>query len=99
MRTVNCFRWLSLFTCLGVAVAQAPSRVDGIWLGTLGGKLRIQVQVKTDPAGKESCSLDSLDQGVMGLPCENVQVRRESFFVRSSEGARALVGNAERERQ
>ncbi len=88
MRSTNCFRWLSLFTCLGVAVAQAPSRVDGIWLGTLGGKLRIQVQVKSDPAGKESCSLDSLDQGVMGLPCEKVQFQgnRFSFEVPTVQG-------------
>jgi serine-type D-Ala-D-Ala carboxypeptidase/endopeptidase len=50
--------------------------VDGIWLGTLeagGAKLRIQVQVKSDRSGKEYCSLDSLDQRTMGLPCENVQ--------------------------
>ena len=58
------------------AAAEKPSSVDGIWLGTLeagGAKLRIQVQVRSDRAGKEYCSLDSLDQGAMGLPCDNVQ--------------------------
>jgi CubicO group peptidase (beta-lactamase class C family) len=58
------------------AAAEKPSRVDGIWLGTIeagGAKLRIQVQVKSDRAGKEYCSLDSLDQGAAGLPCDNVQ--------------------------
>jgi serine-type D-Ala-D-Ala carboxypeptidase/endopeptidase len=53
-----------------------PTRVDGIWLGTLdagGVKLRIQVQVRGDRAGKEHCSLDSLDQGAMGLPCDKEQ--------------------------
>ena len=55
--------------------AGKPSRVDGIWLGTLqagGASLRIQVHVKSDNSGKESCSLDSLDQHAMGLDCTAV---------------------------
>ncbi len=62
--------------------AEKPSRVDGIWLGTLeaaGAKLRVQVQVKSDRAGKEYCSLDSLDQGAAGLPCGNVQLKGDHF--------------------
>jgi len=62
--------------------ADKPSRVDGIWLGTLeagGTELRIQVQVKSDRAGKEYCSLDSLDQGAMGLPCDKAQLDRDHF--------------------
>jgi CubicO group peptidase (beta-lactamase class C family) len=62
--------------------AEKPSRVDGIWLGTLqagGAKLRVQVQVKSDRAGKEYCSLDSLDQGAKGLPCDNVQFKGNHF--------------------
>jgi D-alanyl-D-alanine-carboxypeptidase/D-alanyl-D-alanine-endopeptidase len=64
------------------AAAAKPSPVDGIWLGTLaagGATLRIQVQVKSDRAGKEYCSLDSLDQGAMGLPCDNVQFKKDHF--------------------
>jgi CubicO group peptidase (beta-lactamase class C family) len=64
------------------AAAEKPSRVDGIWLGTLeagGAKLRIQVQAKSDRAGKEYCSFDSLDQSVMGLPCDNVQLNGDRF--------------------
>lgn len=64
------------------AAAEKPSRVDGIWLGTLeagGAKLRIQVQVKSDRAGKEYCALDSLDQGAIGLPCDNVQFNGSHF--------------------
>ena len=64
------------------AQAGKPSRVDGIWLGAIeagGAKLRVQVQVKSDRAGKESCSLDSLDQGAMGLPCDNVQFQGNHF--------------------
>ena len=63
------------------AAAEKPSRVDGIWLGTIeagAAKLRVQVQVKSR-AGKEYCSLDSLDQGAMGLPCDNVQFNVDHF--------------------
>lgn len=64
------------------AAAAKPSQVDGIWLGTIdarGAKLRVQVQVKSDSAGKEYCSLDSLDQGAMGLPCDNVLFHGDQF--------------------
>ncbi len=62
--------------------AEKPSRVDGIWLGALqagGAKLRVQIVVKSERGGKESCSLDSLDQGAMELPCENVQFAGDRF--------------------
>lgn len=64
------------------AAAEKPSPVDGIWLGTLsagGTTLRVQVQVKSDRAGKQDCSLDSLDQGAVGLPCDNVQLKGDHF--------------------
>lgn len=62
--------------------AEKPSRVDGIWLGTLdakGTKLRIQVQIKSDRNSKEYCSVDSLDQRAMSLPCDNVQFQGNHF--------------------
>ena len=66
---------LTLMTsALPVAEAQ-QTPVDGIWLGTLaagGQTLRVQLIVKSDAGGKESCALDSLDQGAMGLECANV---------------------------
>ncbi len=64
------------------AAAEKPSRVDGIWRGTLGAggtKLRLQVQIKSDRAGKEYCSIDSLDQGTMGLLCDKVQLDGNHF--------------------
>jgi serine-type D-Ala-D-Ala carboxypeptidase/endopeptidase len=72
--------------------AAKPSRVDGIWLGSVGSgkdKLRVQLQVKSDQAGKQYCSMDSLDQGAMGLPCDNVQFHgdRFSFHVPSVNGS------------
>ena len=62
--------------------AAKPSVVDGIWLGTLKAgsqSLRIQLQVKSDASGKESCSLDSLDQGAMGLECAHVLLEGNNF--------------------
>lgn len=64
-----------VFTRDTFAAAEKPSRVDGIWLGSLpagGASLRIQVHVKSDQGGKEYCSLDSLDQHAMGLDCAAV---------------------------
>lgn len=64
------------------SAAATPSRVDGIWRGNIeapGATLRIQVQVKSDSSGKEYCSVDSLDQGAMGLPCDNVLLRGNTF--------------------
>lgn len=62
--------------------AQKPSAVDGVWLGTLttgSASLRIQIHVKSDVAGHEYCSLDSLDQQAMGLDCANVEFSASNF--------------------
>lgn len=62
--------------------AEKPSRVDGVWLGAIevnGAKLRLQVLVKSDRSGKEYCSADSLDQGAMGLACDNVHFQDNHF--------------------
>jgi hypothetical protein len=53
-----------------VADTFVPAAVDGFWLGTLEAgaqSLRIQITVKSDAAGHEPCTLDSLDQGALGL--------------------------------
>ncbi len=60
-----------------LAFAQTPG-IDGIWLGALqagGQSLRIQLHIASDQPGKKSCTLDSLDQGAMGLECANVAVK------------------------
>ena len=65
--------------------ASKPSPVDGIWLGTLtagGNTLRIQLHVKSDASGQEFCTLDSLDQGAMGLECTKVVSLRPIFHSR-----------------
>lgn len=58
------------------------SPVDGIWLGTLtagSASLRIQLHIKSDSAGNEFCTLDSLDQGAMGNECANVAFAAPDF--------------------
>jgi D-alanyl-D-alanine-carboxypeptidase/D-alanyl-D-alanine-endopeptidase len=62
--------------------ATKPSRVDGIWLGTLqagGASLRIQLHLKSDAAGNEYGTLDSLDQGAMAIDCSKVSFSGDEF--------------------
>jgi CubicO group peptidase (beta-lactamase class C family) len=62
--------------------AAKPSAVDGVWLGALalgGSSLRIQIVVKSDAAGKEFCTLDSLDQRAMGNECDQVKFNAPNF--------------------
>lgn len=70
------------FTRDTFVAASKPSPVDGFWLGAIqagGQSLRIQISVKSDSAGREYCSLDSLDQGAFGLPCANVALTGAQF--------------------
>jgi CubicO group peptidase (beta-lactamase class C family) len=92
-------RFLSalLFTslCFGQAVNEA--KVDGIWLGALdvGGGQKLHVQIHVDKSnvdsgsGRRVITLDSLDQGAMGISCINVQVDgpKLSFEVPAVKGS------------
>ncbi|HEU4614970.1 MAG TPA: serine hydrolase domain-containing protein, partial [Kofleriaceae bacterium] len=74
-------------------VASAPKSLAGIWLGTLhvGKDLRVQLHLdlaKT-PAG---CSLDSLDQQSMGIPCNNVVATATSLSLDVPAVKGALTG-------
>lgn len=62
--------------------AAKPSAVDGIWLGKIkqdSEELRVQLQIKSDTAGKEYCTFDSLDQEVTGIECANVALTDKKF--------------------
>lgn len=62
--------------------AEKPSAVDGYWLGTLttpARSLRIQLSIRSDQAGQEYCSLDSLDENAFGLTCANVTFSDQEF--------------------
>jgi serine-type D-Ala-D-Ala carboxypeptidase/endopeptidase len=70
------------FTRDTFVAAQKPSAIDGIWLGSLqvGAKaLRIQLRVKSDSAGHEFCTTDSLDQRAMGVECAKVVFAGSDF--------------------
>jgi len=49
-----------------------PASADGIWLGTLHpGTTSLRVQLRIDLAkNPPACTLDSLDQGAAGIPCQ-----------------------------
>ena len=63
--------------------AAKPSRVDGIWLGTLqipsSAAIRVQLHDKSDSAGNEYCTLDSVDEDAGGLPCANIIFKGGNF--------------------
>jgi serine-type D-Ala-D-Ala carboxypeptidase/endopeptidase len=69
------------FTRDTFVAAAKPSAVDGIWLGTLnaGKPLRIQLHVRSDSAGHEFCTTDSLDQHAMGIDCDKVVFSGSDF--------------------
>ena len=70
------------FTRDTFVAAAKPSAVDGIWLGTLTAgstTLRIQLHVKSDAEGQELCSIDSLDQGAMGIEGKKVVFASPDF--------------------
>ncbi|MDQ7979539.1 hypothetical protein QYH69_20015 [Paraburkholderia sp. SARCC-3016] len=71
--------------------AVTPSPIDGIWLGHLSvdeHAYRIQLIVKSDQAGRQVASLDSIDQRATGLACTQVSFcgDRFSFEVPSVNG-------------
>jgi CubicO group peptidase (beta-lactamase class C family) len=71
-----------VFTRDSFVPAATPSRVDGIWLGTLQAgsvSLRAQLHVKSDNTGREFCEFDSLDQHAMGLECAKVVFTGDDF--------------------
>ena len=54
-----------------------PSPIDGDWAGTLHAgdtSLRVVFHFHAAPGGKINCSLDSLDQGAMGIACSDVKL-------------------------
>ncbi|MGH7730434.1 MAG: alpha/beta hydrolase family protein [Candidatus Eiseniibacteriota bacterium] len=60
------------------AGAEAP-RIDGIWRGSLEGALRLVVHIERTPAGALRGTMDSPDQGAMGLPIDAVAFANDSL--------------------
>jgi D-alanyl-D-alanine-carboxypeptidase/D-alanyl-D-alanine-endopeptidase len=71
-----------VFTRDTFVAAEKPSRVDGIWLGTLGSgtaTMRMQLHVRSNKDGEEFCSGDNLDERSMGMDCAQVQFAGDKF--------------------
>ena len=64
------------------------SRVAGIWQGTLMGSLRLVFKVSRAPDGTHTATMDSPDQGALGIPVTSVVVTGDSvrFAVTSIGG-------------
>jgi len=68
------------------ATARKPSDaifpVEGLWQGAIethGMRLRMQLHVSHDTEGNLIAAMDSLDQGVTGLPSNNVSFKETKF--------------------
>lgn len=80
------FRWLSLLMCAGTLTAQAP-KIGGDYIGVLG-PLHLRLHLKVSGSSALEGTLDSVDQGAMGLACANFRLEgnRLSFEVPSVGG-------------
>ena len=73
-------------------IAHGQATVAGNWMGTLrvpGMELRIVFKIETDEDGNHTATMDSIDQGVLGLPVSAVTVEnhRVTLEVKSINGA------------
>ena len=74
-------------TAAQVAAEEAslkPSAVDGNWKGALssgGQTLHVVFHFKTVKGGAVRCSMDSLDQNSMGIPCGDVRLDGEKVGI------------------
>ncbi len=74
--------------------------IEGIWQGTLQGMLRLVVHVERGPAGNLTGTMDSPDQGAMGLAIDTLVVTDDSLRIEmplirgSFAGARSADGDS-----
>src|SRR5579863_3857912 len=80
------FRCLPVFVCLAAAPAQTP-KLAGDYTGVLG-PIRLKLHLKLSASGDTEGTLDSPDQGAIGLPCANFHFQEKSlsFEVPSAHG-------------
>lgn len=57
---------------VAAAATKRSSAIDGSWLGGSSKSHGVQLSIRSDRGGKESCTLDALAQRAFGLPCANV---------------------------
>ena len=69
-----------LLGCLGTAFGQMPGQAkfpEGVWEGPLKVgpvELLLAFHLSSDKDGAWKASMDSIDQGAIGIPCDNVKV-------------------------
>jgi D-alanyl-D-alanine-carboxypeptidase/D-alanyl-D-alanine-endopeptidase len=82
--------------------AQSPTDLAGDWFGSLvagGGRLRLALHVTADSAGKLSVTLDSLDQGAMGLRGDHAVLKGDGFSFRIPSVAGIYSGTLDADRK
>jgi serine-type D-Ala-D-Ala carboxypeptidase/endopeptidase len=62
--------------------AQSKPTIAGDYAGVLAGTLHIKLHITSGPNGVLSGTLDSVDQGVNGLPCADFQIEGEALSFR-----------------
>lgn len=75
---------LSALILAGMALAQAPSAV-GDWQGTLEAgaqKLRLVFHIQKGESDTLTATMDSLDQGAMGIPVNSVALENRNLTIR-----------------
>ncbi len=65
--------------------------IEGLWLGSLqipGGELRLMFNISAKPDGSVNATMDSLDQGVSGIPVDTVTYKDENLIL----GVKSIKG-------
>ena len=68
-------RWACLILLTAATVGAQAADVAGSWEGLLespAGKLRIRLHVERTGAGALAAKMDSVDQGALGIPVDQV---------------------------
>ena len=72
--------WVALLSCLAPSAARAAqSDLQGTWRGSLQGMLRIVVHIGRAADGTLEGTMDSPDQGAMGLPIDAMSFANDSL--------------------
>lgn len=95
MRCLSCLSFVLLLAAVFLN-AQSPDLLSGEWSGTLqvpgGATLRLALHLARGSDGKWTGSLDSLDQGAMGMPLSAVTLDGASVSIELARPAATLAG-------
>lgn len=83
MRTIC---WIILITFFGLQTFAQQVDISGIWTGKLALpnslELTIVFNLSKDDSGKYTSTLDSPDQGAIGIPTESTTITRDSILIK-----------------